>query len=60
IDYYLATWTTLVALIAIVLITKKTYPVANVDAFVGIGTAIATSSYGLFMMYRGWMLKKPA
>ncbi|WP_426669951.1 hypothetical protein ACPPVU_01655 [Mucilaginibacter sp. McL0603] len=58
IDYYLATWTTVIAIIAIVLILKKVYPPANVDAFVGIGTAIATSGYGLYMIYVGRNLSK--
>jgi hypothetical protein len=58
IDYYLATWTTIIAIIAIVLILKKVYPPANVDAFVGIGTAIATSCYGLYMIYTGRRLAK--
>jgi hypothetical protein len=58
IDYYLATWTTIIAIIAIVLILKKVYPPANVDAFVGIGTAMATSCYGLYMIYTGKRLAK--
>ena len=53
IDYYLATWSTVIAITGILLILNKTYPVANVDAFVGIGLAIATSCYGSYMMYMG-------
>src|ERR1700759_1679339 len=60
IDYYLATWTTVIAIIAIVLILKGIYPPANVDAFVGIGTAIATSCYGLYMIYTGRKLVNKA
>jgi hypothetical protein len=60
IDYYLATWTTIIAIIAIMLILRKTYPVASVDAFVGIGTAIATSCYGLYMIYESRRLAKKA
>jgi hypothetical protein len=59
IDYYLATWTTLIAICGIVLILRKTYPVKDVDAFVGIGTAIATTCYGTYMMISGWKLEKP-
>ena len=59
IDYYLATWTTLIAICGIVLILRKVYPVKDVDAFVGIGTAVATSCYGTYMMIRGWKLEKP-
>ena len=53
IDYYLATWTTLIAICGIVLILNKTYSTATVDAFVGVGTAIATSCYGVYMIYAG-------
>ena len=58
VDYYLATWTNLVAIIAIILILNKTYPAASVDAFAGIGTAIATSCYGMYMIYTGRRLSK--
>ena len=60
IDYYLATWTTLVAVCGIILLLNKTYPVAHVDAIVGMGTAIATSCYGLYMMYSSWKIGKIA
>jgi hypothetical protein len=53
IDYYLATWTTIVAIIGIGLILNKSYSAAAVDAFVGVGTAIATSCYGVYMIYAG-------
>jgi hypothetical protein len=59
IDYYLATWTTLIAIVGIILVLKKTYADAHVYAFVAIGTAIATSCYGLYMMYSGWKIDKP-
>jgi len=58
IDYYLATWTTVVAIIGIGLILNKSYPAATVDAFVGVGTAIATSCYGVYMIYVGRNLSK--
>ena len=60
IDYYLATWTALIAITGILFILNKTYTVTNVDAFVGVGVAIATSCYGLYMMYSGWKTDKPA
>ena len=53
IDYYLATWTTIVAIIGFVLILNKSCSAAVADAFVGIGTAIATSCYGFYMIYTG-------
>jgi hypothetical protein len=58
IDYYLATWTTIVAIIGIVLIWNKTYSTAAIDAFVGVATAIATSCYGIYMIYEGKRLTK--
>jgi hypothetical protein len=58
-DYYLATWSTLIAVIGIMLILKKVYPFETVDAFVGIGLAIATSCYGVYMMMRGRKIAKP-
>jgi hypothetical protein len=57
-DYYLATWATLTAILGIVFTLNKTYPENNILAFVGIGLAIATSSYGLYMMYEGRRLSK--
>ena len=60
IDYYLATWTTVVAIIGIGLILNKSYSAATVDAFVGVGTAIATSCYGIYMIYTGKSLVKKA
>jgi hypothetical protein len=58
IDYYLATWTTIVAIIGIALILNKSYSAATVDAFVGVATAIATSCYGFYMIYNGKRLTK--
>ncbi|MES2113077.1 MAG: hypothetical protein V4577_30280 [Bacteroidota bacterium] len=52
-DYYLATWSTLVAVSAIILSLNHTLTQAAAAAFTGIGLAIATSGYGLFMMYKG-------
>lgn len=58
VDYYLATWSTLVAIIGIILILKNVYPVANVDAFVGIGLAVSTVCYGTYMMLTGRKINK--
>jgi hypothetical protein len=52
-DYYLATWSTLVAICGMVFTLNKTFTENQVFAFVGIGLAIATSCYGLYMMYNG-------
>ena len=53
IDYYLATWSTLIAVSAIVFTLNKTMTENAVLAFVGIGIAIATSCYGFYMIYAG-------
>jgi len=50
IDYYLATWTTLIAITGIVLSLNKTFTETQALAFVGIGTAVATSCYGIYML----------
>ncbi|MFI5162035.1 MAG: hypothetical protein ACHQHN_12210 [Sphingobacteriales bacterium] len=59
IDYYLATWATLIALLGFVLSLNKTLTEPGVLAFVGVGIAIATSGYGLYMIYEGRRLTKP-
>ncbi|MES2426987.1 MAG: hypothetical protein V4560_08430 [Bacteroidota bacterium] len=53
IDYYIATWSTLIALCSIWLILHNTYPINNVIVFLGIGMAVSTSCYGLYMIYKG-------
>ena len=60
IDYYLATWTTVIAICGIVFILNKTFTEPQSFAFVGIGTAIATSCYGLYMIYSGQRLTRTA
>lgn len=58
VDYYLASWTTIVALTGIGLILNKSYSATAVDAFVGVGTAVATSCYGVYMIYTAKRLTK--
>jgi len=53
VDYYLATWATLIAILGFVFTLNKTMPANLVMAFVGIGIAIATSIYGFYMLIRG-------
>ena len=53
IDYYLATWSTVIAILSIAFSLNKTLSFHEVLAFVGIGIAIATSCYGLYMMISG-------
>jgi len=59
IDYYLATWSTIVAILAIVLTLNKTLTETGAFAFTGIGIAIATTSYGIYMVVRGRKIHKP-
>jgi hypothetical protein len=53
VDYYLASWATLIAILGFVFTLHKTMPVNYVMAFVGIGIATATSLYGIYMLIRG-------
>jgi len=57
-DYYLATWSTLIAVLAIVLSLNKTFNQSEVFALLGVGIAIATSSYGIYMILNGRRLLK--
>jgi hypothetical protein len=52
-DYYLATWSTLIAILSIVFTLNHTLPPNDILAFTGIGLAIATSSYGIYMIIYG-------
>lgn len=58
IDYYLATWSTIIAVLGIVFSLNHTLSQPNVAAFTGIGLAVATSCYGMYMRYRGNELKR--
>ncbi|MGY4538449.1 hypothetical protein ACVW0P_002869 [Mucilaginibacter sp. UYNi724] len=49
VDYYLATWSTLFALCSIVFTLKKLMPANYILVFLGVGLAITTSCYGLYM-----------
>jgi hypothetical protein len=53
IDYYLATWTCLVAFSAIAAIINNILPPNTIYALLGVGVAIATTGYGLYMIYEG-------
>jgi hypothetical protein len=57
-DYFTATWTTVIALSAITLEAKKLISVQEATLMVGIGTAVATISYGIFMMSEAEKYKK--
>jgi len=53
IDYYLATWTCLVAFSAISGIINNVFPSNTIYALLGVGVALATTGYGLYMVYEG-------
>lgn len=50
IDYYLATWTCLVALVGIYLLYNNVQPLACVMGLLGMGVSLATISYGSYML----------
>jgi hypothetical protein len=53
IDYYLATWSTVIAILGFIFTLNKTMPPNGVMAFIGIGIAVATSCYGAYMLMAG-------
>lgn len=53
IDYYTGTWSVLIAVLGMIFIINKILTENEVFAFVGIGLALATSCYGLYMIYVG-------
>jgi hypothetical protein len=58
IDYYLATWSTIIATLSIVLSLNKTLTQSGVFTLLGIGIGIATSCYGIYMVTEGKRLCK--
>ncbi|MES2277161.1 MAG: hypothetical protein V4592_14125 [Bacteroidota bacterium] len=53
IDYYLATWATLIAIVAIILTLKHTVLPLPILAILGMGMALATMGYGMYMIRVG-------
>jgi hypothetical protein len=53
IDYWLATWATGIAICGIIFTLHKSFLYTTILAFVGIGLAMATTGYGLYMVYYG-------
>jgi hypothetical protein len=49
-DYLTGTWTTAIAIAAIFLEARKIISIPQASLMVGLGTALATIAYGLFMM----------
>jgi len=58
-DYYLASWSTLIALGGFAFTLHHIMPVNYVTAFVGAGIGIATTCYGIYMVTRGRQLRNP-
>ncbi len=56
IDYYLATWTCVIALIGGVMALRGR-PEMEVMPFLGVGVAMTTISYGWYMIYYAYRLK---
>jgi hypothetical protein len=52
-DYYVATWSTIIAICGIVFTLNKSMAPAHIILFVGIGMAFSTTCYGLYMMRTG-------
>jgi len=53
VDYYLATWTCIAAFSAIAAIVNNVLPQPTIYALLSVGVAIATTGYGLYMIYEG-------
>jgi hypothetical protein len=58
IDYYLASWSTIIALCGFLFTLNKTMPVNYIQVFVGVGLAFATSCYGFYMVFAGKEVEK--
>ena len=58
IDYYLASWSTIIALFGYLFTLNHTMPVNYIQTFVGVGLAMATSCYGFYMIISGKELEK--
>ncbi|MGN8072323.1 hypothetical protein [Mucilaginibacter sp. SG564] len=58
IDYYLATWTCLVAIGGIIITAGHQYTQAFALTIMGIGVALATSAYGFYMLVNAFNLIK--
>jgi len=60
IDYYLATWATVISLAGIYMGLKKILPENDIMAFVAVGLALTTSAYGFYAIFYGRrLLRQP-
>jgi hypothetical protein len=53
IDYYLASWVCIVAITGIVVLINKSISESDLFAFTGVGVALATTGYGIYMLVAG-------
>jgi hypothetical protein len=51
-DYYVATWSTLIAIGGFIFTLYHSMPAHYIQAFLGIGMAIATTCYGSYMVFK--------
>jgi hypothetical protein len=54
VDYYVATWTCLVAINSIFMTAGNNYSQTFILTILGIGVALATSTYGFYMLFTGY------
>jgi hypothetical protein len=57
-DYFVGTWTCLVAILGMFLIAKRTYSPSIITAIIAVGCALATTAYGMRMTLSGYKLLK--
>jgi hypothetical protein len=58
IDYFLASWTTILSLISIYFVFRGNYALPSIFSFLGIGVALATSAYGINMLIVGYQISE--
>ena len=56
-DYYTATWTSVVGIIGLTLTLTKTLPDKTIQIMVGIGVAMVTTLYGIYMIVQAQKYK---
>ena len=57
-DYYIGFWTIIISIIGLILISKNEFDYKIVNAFVCLGCAISTSTYGFKMVKDGNLIMK--
>lgn len=57
-DYYIGFWTLIISIVELLLISKNKFDYSTVNAFVCLGYAISTSTYGLKLVKDGNLIMK--